>query len=157
MITAKHHLKAVFFEMGNPVKQNIFLFSGYTPRSTALVERLINACDESASIVLIEQVDHILEKRVQDVESFVVLDLPNIKQSAIQTISSVRKHSDGIKILAIHIYTTKLLVEPLIQAGIHGYLMYEPTISELREAISAVSNGKVYLPTQIQGGAIKPT
>lgn len=135
--------------MGKPVKQNIFLFSGYTPRSTALVERIEKACDDSASIVLIEQVDHILEKRVQDVESFVVLDLPNIKQSAIQTISSVTERSGDIKILAIHIYTTKLLVEPLIQAGIHGYLMYEPTISELREAISTVSKGDVYLPDQI--------
>lgn len=135
--------------MGKPVKQNIFLFSGYTPRSTALVERIEKACDDSASIVLIEQVDHILEKRVQDVKSFVVLDLPNIKQSAIQTISSVTERSGDIKILAIHIYTTKLLVEPLIQAGIHGYLMYEPTISELREAISTVSKGDVYLPDQI--------
>ncbi|WP_340105618.1 hypothetical protein [Rhodohalobacter sp. 8-1] len=137
--------------MTKPVKQNIFLFSGYTPRSTALVERMEKACDDSAAVILIEQVEHILEKRVQDVESFVVLDLPNIKQSAIQTINSVREHSDGIKILAIHIYTTRLLVEPLIQAGIHGYLMYEPAISELREAISTVSKGNVYLPAQIYG------
>lgn len=135
--------------MGKPVKQNIFLCSGYTPRSTVLIERIEKACDDNTSVVLIENVDHILKKRVQEVDSFVVLDLPNIKQSAIQTISSVAKRSDDIKILAIHIYTTKLLVEPLIQAGIHGYLRYEPTIPELREAISTVSVGDVYLPEQI--------
>lgn len=135
--------------MHKPVKQNIFLYSGYTPRSTALVERIENACGDEASVVLIENVEHILKNSDQDIDSLVLLDLPNIKQSAIQTIKSVRKHTNDVKILAIHIYTTKLLVDPLVQAGIHGYLMYEPTISELREAISRVSKGDVYLPAQI--------
>lgn len=135
--------------MGKSVKQNIFLCSGYTPRSTALVERIEKACKESNSVVLIEQIDHILEKRIQNTETIVVLDLPNIKQPAVQTIRAVKKRSNETKILAIHIYTTKLLVEPLIHAGSHGYLMYEPTISELRDAITTVSQGDVYLPDQI--------
>lgn len=135
--------------MQEPVKQNIFLYSGYTPRSTALKERIEKACEDTTIVVLIDNVDHILEKRVQDAESIVVLDLPNLKQSAIQIIQSVTKRSDEIKILAIHLYTTKLLVEPLIQSGIHGYLMYEPTISEFRESISTVTKGDVYLPDKI--------
>ena len=135
--------------MGIPVKQNVFLYSGYTPRSTVLGERVKKACEDCESVVLFEDVSHILEKRVQNAESIVVLDLPNIKQSAIKTVSSVRERSDDIKILAIHIYTTKLLVEPLIQAGIHGYLMYEPTVSEIRDALQTISEGELYLPTQI--------
>ena len=135
--------------MDSEVKQHIFLLSGYTPRSTALLERVENACSNHAVVVLIEDVGHILEKRVQDSQSIVILDLPNIKSSAIQTIQSVINQSADIKILAIHIYTTKLLVEPLIQAGIHGYLMYEPSIKELREAIASVSLDELYLPPQI--------
>ena len=135
--------------MDSEVKQHIFLFSGYTPRSTALLERVEKACGNHAIVVLIEDVSHIFEKRVQEAQSIVILDLPNIKKSAIQTIESVIKQSANIKILAIHIYTTKLLVEPLIQAGIHGYLMYEPSIKEVREAMASVSQDKLYLPPQI--------
>lgn len=135
--------------MEGEVKQHIFLFSGYTPRSTALLERVENACGNHAIVALIEDVGHILEKRVQNAQSIVILDLPNIKKSAIQTIQSVINQSSDIKILAIHIYTTKLLVEPLIQAGIHGYLMYEPSINEVREAIASVSQDELYLPPQI--------
>lgn len=135
--------------MGKSTKQNIFLYTGYTPRATALFECVEKACDENTSILIIEDVNHILEKRVQNVESIVLLDLPNIKQSAIKTIRSVQEHTDNIKLIAIHIYTTKLLIEPLIQSGIHGYLTYEPSPSEIREAISSVLNGDTYLPAQI--------
>lgn len=135
--------------MGKTTKQNIFLYTGYTPRATALIERVEKACDKNTSILLIEDVSHILEKRVQNVESIVLLDLPNIKQSAVKTIRSVKEHSNDIKLIAIHIYTTKLLIEPLIQAGIHGYLTYEPSASEIKEAISAVLNKEIYLPSQI--------
>ena len=137
------------FTMDSEIKQHIFLLSGYTPRATALLERVEKACGNHAVVVLIEDVGHILEKRVRDTQSVVILDLPNIKKSAIQTIQSVIKQSAHIKILAIHIYTTKLLVEPLIQAGIHGYLMYEPSIKEVREAIASVSHDELYLPPQI--------
>lgn len=135
--------------MGKSTKQNIFLYTGYTPRATALIERVEKACHEDTSILLIEDVSRILEKRVQNVESIVLLDLPNIKQSAIKTIRSVKEQSDDIKLIAIHIYTTKLLIEPLIQAGIHGYLTYEPSATEIREAISSVLSDELYLPTKI--------
>lgn len=135
--------------MGKPAKQNIFLYTGYTPRATALIERVEKACGEQTSILLIEDVSHILEKRVQNIESIVLLDLPNIKQPAIKTIRSVKEHSDDIKLIAIHIYTTKLLIEPLIQAGIHGYLTYEPSATEIREAIGSVLKEEIYLPDQI--------
>lgn len=135
--------------MGRQLKNNIFLYSGYTPRSSALIERVEKACGKEAAIALIEEPGHILEKRVKGAESIVLLDLPNIKKSAIQTIESVKACSEDIKILAIHIYTTKLLIDPLIQVGIHGYLMYEPTIPELREAVTQVCKGELYLPPQI--------
>lgn len=137
--------------MGRLSKNNIFLYSGYTPRSSALIERVEKACGKDTNVALIEEPGHILEKRVHDVDSIVILDLPNIKQSAIQTVESVKARSDNIKILAIHIYTTKLLIEPLLKAGVHGYLMYEPSIPELREAITRVTASELYLPPQIYG------
>ena len=135
--------------MGRKVKYNIFLYSGYTPRSSALIERVEKACVNDAVVALIEEPGQILRKREKKAESIVILDLPNIKKPAIQTIQSVKAGAGDIKILAIHIYTTQLLIDPLLKAGIHGYLMYEPTISDLCEAVLRVCNGETYLPPQI--------
>lgn len=135
--------------MGRTLKNTIFLYSGYTPRSSVLIERVKKACGKEAAVALIEEPGQILEKRVKKAESIIILDLPNIKKSAIETIQSVKERSVDIKILAIHIYTTQLLIDPLLQAGVHGYMMYEPTIPELRKAIQRVCNGEIYLPSQI--------
>jgi len=61
--------------MGEPIQQNIFLYSGYTPRSTALAERVQKACKKGDSVSIIEYSGHIIEKRVQLAGSIVILDL----------------------------------------------------------------------------------
>lgn len=135
--------------MLSKVNKNIILCSGYTPRSKALMERVEKACGENDSVELIEEARFTHVEKVPDCQSIVILDLPNIKQSALNTIHSAKKNNAESKIIVIHIYTTKLLIEPLIRAGIHGYLMYEPSVKELREAIACVSTNELYLPSKI--------
>ena len=142
-------IRVALITMPSKAKQNIILCSGYTPPSTALIERIEKACGENGSVELSEDVSLKSPERDPNVQSIVILDLPNIKQSALNTIQAITKNSADSKIIAIHIYTTKLLIEPLIQAGIHGYMMYEPTVTELREAIASVSNNELYLPPRI--------
>ncbi len=137
--------------MDNHKKLSIFLYTGYTPRAVALKERVEKACDGKAQISLIDSELSILEKRSKVVNSVVILDLPNIKKSAVQTITLVKEAVTHTKLLAIHIYTTKLLIDPLIEAGIDGYLSYEPDPSQLKEAIAAVLNGDQYMPADFSG------
>lgn len=139
--------------MGRRVNQKVFLYSIQSPRSSALMERINKACDGNAIPALIESIEHfpVGGHKKTPPGSVVFLDLPNIKKSAVQTIKSVKSRIPGMKALAVHIYTTKLLIEPLIDAGASGYLTYEPTVAELRDALKSVREGEIYLPDQIYG------
>lgn len=134
--------------MGNK-KLSIFLYTGYTPRASALMSRIEKACGHNTNIALIDSETSILEKRTGQTDSVVILDLPNIKQPAIQTIKKVKASTTITKVIGVHIYTTKLLIDPLLAAGIDGYLPYEPEPIQLRSAIDAVINGDTYLPPGI--------
>lgn len=126
---------------------NVYLYTGYTPRANALKERVEKACHELKTIQL---VDCVKDLQGSNADGIILLDLPNIKQSAIKTISDVREIcSDGCKLIAIHIYTTKLLIDPLFDAGVDGYLTYEPSLQNIKDAVSTVDKGEVYLPGQI--------
>lgn len=130
---------------------SIFLYTGYTPRATALMNRIKKACGNKAAISLIDSESSILEKRTGDSNSIVILDLPNIKQPAVQTVTLVKNSVTKSKILAIHIYTTKLLINPLLDAGIHGYLTYEPEPVQIQTAIDTVLADKIFIPAEIEG------
>ncbi|REL24960.1 DNA-binding response regulator [Rhodohalobacter sp. SW132] len=135
--------------MDNSKQITVFLYTGYTPRASALKERITKACDGRAIISLIDSENSILEKRSRKENSVVVLDLPNIKRSAVQTVKLVKKRTSKTKLLAIHIYTTRLLVNPLLDAGVDGYLTYEPSPEQIKEAITSVLDGEQYLPVDI--------
>jgi len=135
--------------MSSTKKKSIFLYTGYTPRATALKNRVDKATDGAARITLIDTERSITEKKDGDSDSIVILDLPNIKQPAIHTINKVKDCVATSKILAIHIYTSRLLIDPLLEAGIHGYLTYEPEPNHLRSAFKVVLNDGLYLPPEI--------
>lgn len=137
--------------MDNNKQLLIFLYTGYTPRATALINRIEKACGSQAAITLIDSEDSILEKRVGDTNSVVILDLPNIKQPALQTVKLVKKKAANSKLIAIHIYTTKLLIDPLFEAGVDGYLPYEPEPPQLKAAINTILTGDKYLPSEFYG------
>lgn len=138
--------------MGQLEGLNILLYSGYTPRASALVERVERACEGESEVHLVETLSTIeVEDKSESGKTVIILDLPNIKQPAVQTIRAVRQQDDTRKILAIHIYTTKLLVEPLLKAGIHGYLPYEPSADEISQAMQSVLDNQTYLPDHIAG------
>ncbi len=136
--------------MGQLQGLNIRLYSGYTPRATALMERVEKACDENSTVELVETLQPIdTPEGEAGSSSVIILDLPNLRQSAVRTIGLVKENNRSSKILAIHIYTTKLLVTPLLNAGVDGYLPYEPSTDEICTAILTVLDSKTYLPEQI--------
>lgn len=129
---------------------HICLYTGYTPRANALKERVEKACVNLKSIHLTDSIKGLQESADNEYCSVILLDLPNIKQSAIKTIGAVKEiTSTNSKLLAIHIYTTKLLVEPLLDAGIDGYLTYEPKADEIKDAVTSVLDGQIYLSDYI--------
>lgn len=128
---------------------SVYLLTGYTPRAAALKERVEKVCKDKAAITLIEKEESLPDTVNDDLQIVVLLDLPNIKQPAVKTVRSVRKINSQFYILGIHIYTTKLLVEPLFAAGLDGYLTYEPEINQLKKALETVLLNEQFIPDQI--------
>ena len=78
--------------------------------------------------------------------SIIILDLMGIDLPAKQMIRSIRDFHPQIRIIALHMYRSSILVNPLFDLGVMGYIFYEPTKSELTDAIVTVSNGDCYKP-----------
>ncbi|MEX2455925.1 MAG: hypothetical protein WD381_01370 [Balneolaceae bacterium] len=124
------------------------LITGYSPRKDAFVDLLKDVCDDSSSIKTISDATQIEKNRITEPD-LCLLDLANIKTPSLEVIKKVKNHFTGSKIVAVHIYSSSLLVDPLFQAGINGYLTYEPTRSSIKKALDCVLSNETYIPEEI--------
>ncbi len=81
----------------------------------------------------------------------IILDLMSVDLPAKQIISRIKKTHQNAGIIALHMYRSSMLVEPLFEFGVNGYVYYEPTREELTSAIISVSNGERYVPEYLLG------
>ncbi len=75
-----------------------------------------------------------------------LLDLMGCHQPSQQIIKSLKNEQKGAKIIVLHMYQSKSLIAPLLNEGVDGYLYYEPSRTELAEALKKVQNGKKHKP-----------
>ncbi|MEX0648226.1 MAG: hypothetical protein WEA56_04155 [Balneolaceae bacterium] len=75
-----------------------------------------------------------------------IADLVSVQESSFRIIERIKKKLSHAKIIAMHIYRSAALIEPLYDFGIDGYLYSEPSREELSRAIMAVSGGEKYRP-----------
>lgn len=81
-----------------------------------------------------------------------VVDLTAVDKPAKSIIESIRETHDEPKVIALHLYKSSILVKPLYELGIDGYLHYKTTGDELTRAIKKVASGGQYFPPYIQPG-----
>lgn len=85
---------------------------------------------------------------VNDKQIF-LLDLMGCYQPSRQLINSLFDILVEGKIIALHMYRSFPLIQPLLAMGIHGYLYYEPTREEILHAVNNVQKNELYLPPYI--------
>ncbi len=134
--------------MLNHLEISILLISGYSPRKNALVGLLEDVCGSHTNIQSITNTLEI-ESEVKTEPELCLLDLANIKEPSLEIINRVKDEFNKSKIIAVHIYSSSLLVDPLFQAGIDGYLTYEPTRSSIKKAFDCVLSNQTYVPADI--------
>lgn len=124
---------------------NIFILSETSQRAR-VIKSLIED-DESASekINVIHQ-EEINKDLSNGKEAIYLVDLISYKDASRKIISRLKSAEPKCKIIALHIYRTPLLIEPLFESGIDGYIHSDPSRKELLNAIATVKNGKVYRP-----------
>lgn len=127
---------------------SILLITGYSPRNKAFVDLLKGVCGNDTTITSITSTSQ-LQKEVKIDPELCILDLANIKEPSLEVIKKVKGHFRKSKIIAVHIYSSSILVDPLFSAGIDGYLTYEPTRASINKALDCVLSNETYIPKEI--------
>ena len=78
-----------------------------------------------------------------------LIDLMSMGKTSREIIVPVRKIDRDIKIIALHLYRSSTLVNPLFEMGVNGYMYYEPSRDELKKAIHTVMSERKYIPEYI--------
>jgi DNA-binding NarL/FixJ family response regulator len=78
-----------------------------------------------------------------------VIDLLGFEGSANQFVRRFKQANQESKLIVLHIYQSKELVEPLFGEGIDGYVQSDPSRKEFYSAIDQVLNGGVFKPATL--------
>ena len=127
---------------------SVLLLTGYSPRRDAIVNILHDSVDVELKVDTAKSCKEMIEN-FSDSPSICLLDLANLKDSSIRVVKQTKEHFKEAKLVAIHIYSSSLLIDPLFNAGIDGYLSYEPNKLMVKDAIEHVLSGNTYVPENI--------
>lgn len=126
----------------------IVILSGYSVRAKSLADMIQSSVDVNCNISTIHPADLKIHKQ-EGKKPLILLDLMGCQQPPHQIISTLKTTIKDAKIIALHIYRNKSLIEPIISAGVDGYLFYEPSRSELAAALKTVQNGNAFTSANI--------
>jgi DNA-binding NarL/FixJ family response regulator len=79
-----------------------------------------------------------------------IVDLSLNKDSGLELIKSLRRHSPGLPLLAMSLHDESVFAERALKAGANGYLMKQEATNNILLAIRAVLAGEIYLSAAMQ-------
>lgn len=123
----------------------IIIISDQKPRTEVLSKIVENNFSEIQNIPIVST------DNLDSVHNFqqplvLLIDLMGTNKSSKEIILPLRKKDSGLKMIALHMYQSPKLINPLYSMGINGYVFYEPSREELVDAIRKVTNGETYKP-----------
>lgn len=126
-------------------KKNIIIVAERTPRASHFESLIKEEYSNSLSVDIVTYAE--LDNSVSDTEgTLIVIDLMDFERSAFKTIENLKEKFSFAKILALHIYQSKELIDPLLKKGLDGYISSDPTRQEFIQAVGKVLNGETYKP-----------
>ena len=108
---------------------------------------MIHSATEKISTILTIAPGEVKTHQTYGAKPIFLVDLMGCHQPSQQIIKTLKNELKDVKIIALHMYRDKLLIAPILNEGVDGYLYYEPSRLELAEALKSVQNGKSYFPT----------
>ena len=91
---------------------------------------------------------HAIEDHAFDV---VVIDLLMPLRVCIETIRRMLCLKPSLKIIALSMYSDRRYLDQCLQAGACGYLLKDCAYEDLADAVSAVTSGRQYVSSSMQG------
>ena len=127
----------------------IAIISDQKPRAEVLSKIIKKNFKQITEVQVFSSESLLIYKKTDLIQVFLI-DLMGIRERSKEIIPPLRKKDDNIKIIAMHMYQSRNLIDPLFRMGIDGYIFYEPTKKELTDAIKNVTLGKKYRPEYLQ-------
>lgn len=126
----------------------LFLLTAGSLRSKTL-ERVLGEASGHRFGVSSLSIKEFQDLELKDQVSYIILDFPNLQGSANNILSEIRSMHPKTFIIGIHFYLNKKLIQPLMDAGIDGYLLYNPTKSDIKKAMDVIERGQKYVPSEL--------
>jgi DNA-binding NarL/FixJ family response regulator len=128
---------------------NIAIISDQKPRTEALCKLIGSYYGEISKIPIIDT-DNLGSLKNINKHLLLLIDLMGSNKKPKEIIIPLRELNSDFKIIALHIYQTPKLIDPLYNMGVNGYVFYEPSREELIHAIEEVMNGETYKPEYLR-------
>ncbi len=127
----------------------IAIISDQKPRTEVLSKIIENNFSEIKTIPIVNT------DNLDTIDTFqkplvLLIDLMGTDKSSKEIILPLRKKDSKLKMIALHMYQSPKLINPLYNMGINGYVFYEPSRKELVDAILQVTNGEIYKPEYLR-------
>jgi len=85
-----------------------------------------------------------------------VIDISLPELNGLDLARRAAEECPDVKLLALTVHEDRAYVQPLLQAGVRGYLLKRSAAEELIRAIRAVADGGIYLDPAIAEKALRP-
>jgi DNA-binding NarL/FixJ family response regulator len=128
---------------------NIAVISDQRPRTEVLC-KIIESYFKQITIVPIIDSDNLQSLKTVSRHMVLLIDLMGSNKKPKEIIIPLREMNSDFKIIALHIYQTPKLIDPLFNMGVNGYVFYEPSREELVHAIQKVTDGETYKPEYLR-------
>lgn len=130
-------------------KYHIAIISDQIPRSEVLSKIIKSNFKQIAEIPIIDT-DNLESLKTIHKPLVLLIDLMGTDKKSKEIIVPLREMDSNIKMIALHIYQSPKLINPLYNMGINGYVFYEPSRKELVHAIQQVTDGETYKPEYLR-------
>ncbi len=127
-------------------KTHIIIVAKHTPRARYF-SGLIREEFEQAVDVGIASYEDLMSLDLKQKNVLFVIDLMDFERSSFNIIEKLKDNYAAAKILALHIYQSEELINPLFEKGVDGYISSDPTRSEFFRAVNDILNGKTFKPS----------
>jgi DNA-binding NarL/FixJ family response regulator len=129
-------------------ENDIIIVAERTPRAKYF-ESLTREEYGSSLNVRVASYDEALRMGEEVTGALFVVDLLGFGGSANQFVRRFKQLNGESKLIVLHIYQSKELVEPLFNEGIDGYVQSDPSRKEFYSAIERVRKGGVFKPAEL--------
>jgi DNA-binding NarL/FixJ family response regulator len=131
--------------MANEPNLHIIIVGETTPKARMILSLVKQIMDKDDHVDIVKEPDLTLYDSTEK-QYLCILDLISSSDPSVKVIRRVKDQLPFSKLLGLHIYKSPLLIQPMLDCGLDGYLSGDPARKELTNAIKNIMDGKFELP-----------